>query len=102
MPEDADREPPLGILDRLDGAVVGPRHLAQAVADPPEGLMVVRLHVRGLGAHERTELRRLVDPYIMVRELPYDRAVLLVPDRVGQVLHEVSAAGDVQHLEAPA
>src|ERR1700741_4856281 len=33
MPEHAEREPPLGILQALDRAVVGPRDLAQTFAD---------------------------------------------------------------------
>src|SRR5581483_11055286 len=48
VPEDADREAPLGILERLDRAVVRPRGRPQPVADPPQPLVVVRLDRRPL------------------------------------------------------
>ena len=43
VPEDADDERLVGILEPLDGAVVGPRDLAQAVADSADALVVMRL-----------------------------------------------------------
>ena len=95
------REAPLGILERLDRAVVGPRDLAQPFADAADALVVVRLHRRVL-AEQRAEPRAVVDLHAVLREDARHLAVLLVPDHLGQVLHEVAAARDVQHLEAAA
>jgi len=46
MPQDAEGETPRRILDRLDGAVVRMRGGAQAVTEPAETLVVMRLHRR--------------------------------------------------------
>jgi hypothetical protein len=48
MPEHAQREAARGVLERLDRAVVGARGLPQALAEPTEALVVMRLDRRVL------------------------------------------------------
>src|ERR671936_443450 len=100
VPEDAEREALRGVIDTLECAVVGPRRLAQALAEPAEALVVVRLHRRAL-ADEGTQPAFRVDADSVVREDAERLAVLLVADDLRQVLDEVAAAGDVEDL-APA
>src|SRR5205823_8536429 len=61
MPEDADREPRVRILERLDRPVVGVRRDAQALAEPAEALVVMRLYRRAVAAEQltRSEERRV-------------------------------------------
>ena len=61
------------ILDRLERAVGGPRRLDEAVADPPERLMVVRGHV-GAGTDDRRESRAVLDLDRMHGELDREPA----------------------------
>src|SRR5436190_10214581 len=96
MPEDTDDEWLVGVLEPLDGSVLGPRDLAQTVADPAQGLVVMRLD----RASHLTDPRRRVDSHRVLRELADYLPVLLVADQVGKVLDDVTAASDVQHLEA--
>ena len=76
--------------------VLGPRDLAQTVADPTQRLVVMRLD----RASHLTDPRRRVDLHRVLRELTDDLPVLLVADNVGEVLDDVTAASDVQHLKA--
>ena len=99
MPEHADDERLSRILEPLDRAVVGPRDLAQPFADPPDALVVVRLHRRRATC---ADAGGRIDAHRVLGERAVDLAVLLVPDDLGQVLDEVAAARDVQHLEAAA
>src|SRR5256885_1616088 len=98
MPQDADDERLVGILDPLDGAVLGPGDLTEAFADSIDALVVMR-HDR---AANLADARRGIDANRVLRELPEYLAVLLVPHDLGQVLDDVAAPGDVEHLEATA
>src|SRR5215218_10061752 len=66
MPEDAEREAVRRILDRLDRPVLGPGALAEPLPDPPEALVVRRLH-RSPVAEDRPEARIGLDPHAVVR-----------------------------------
>src|SRR3954468_3037547 len=99
MPQNPEREAPVGILERLDRPVVGPRDLAQATADRADALVVARHH-RCLIAEQTAELRALLDPHRMLGEGSRRLPVLLVADHLGEVLHEIAAPRDVQYLEA--
>ena len=99
MPEDADDERLVGILDRFDRAVRRPRR--------PRGGR--RRFDRCPGGDATSPAPRTspmrddgIDADRVLRELPEHLAVLLVPDDLGQVLDDVAAAGDVEHLEATA
>ena len=48
MPEDAEREAPRGVLDRLDRPVFRVRGLDKTLAEPIEALVVMRLDRRPL------------------------------------------------------
>ena len=54
------------------------------------------------GAANLADARRGIDADRVLRELAEHLAVLLVPHDLGQVLDDVAAAGDVEHLEATA
>ena len=97
VPEHADGEALVRILDRLERPVVGPRRLDEPVADRPEALVVVRLD-RGALAEQRAEPRPLLHVDLVIGEDARRVLVLLVADDVRQVLDEVAAARDVQHL----
>ena len=58
MPQHAEGEPLVGILEPLDDAVLGPRDLPQPVADPAEALVVVRLDRAARPADARARDRR--------------------------------------------
>ena len=57
---------------------------------------------RGALTEQRAEPRSLLDLDLVVGEDARRLLVLLVADDLGQVLDEVAAAGDVQHLRAAA
>ncbi len=76
MPLHADGEAEGRILHGFEGAVRGPRRLHEAVADPPEPLMVVRGHV-GAGTDDRGESRALLDLDRMHGELTGNLLVLV-------------------------
>src|SRR5207237_10909420 len=101
VPQDAECEALRGVLDRLQGAVVRPRRLAQTLAHAPEALVMVRLHgcVR---PDDGAEPALRIDPDPVRREDARRLAVPLVSDHLRQVLDEVAAAGDVQELAAAA
>ena len=61
--------------------------------------MVVRLH-RQLVAEHGAEARPVLDPHRMVGERAHDLAMRLAADNLGEVLYEVAAARDVEHLRA--
>src|SRR3954468_16804910 len=96
MPQDADQERLVWILDPLDCAVLGPGDLAEALADSTDALVVMR-HDRAVSI---ADARRGIDAHRVLRELAENLAVLLVTHDLGQVLDDVAAAGDVEHLEA--
>src|SRR2546423_14044641 len=98
MPQDADDERLVGILDPLDGAVLGPGDLTEACADSIDALVMMRHD----SAATLADARRGIDADRVLRELPEYLAVLLVPHDLGQVLDDVAAPGDVEHLEATA
>src|SRR3954470_14919909 len=77
MPEDADGEPPLAVLDRLGGAVVRVRDDVEAVTDVSDPLVVVRLHARR-GADQRAELALRLDRHVVRREEAGRDLVLVV------------------------
>src|SRR6266705_1596587 len=89
MPEHPDGEALPGVFERLDRAVVGPCHLAQVIADAADALVVMRLN-GSMTAEHRREPRRVVDLDAVLREDPPHLTMLLVADRVGQVLLEVA------------
>src|SRR5690242_19258733 len=99
VPEHAEGEAARRIFQRLDGAVVGARGLAQAVAEPAEALVVVRLD-RRVVADQPAERRLRLDRDVVVGVLARLLLVLLVADDVRQVLDEVAAEGDIQQLRA--
>src|SRR5689334_24582047 len=101
MPEDADREAARGILERFDRAVVGLRGGDEPVADPAEALVVARLD-RDAVADDPAEAAAGLDRDLVVGELAEPLLVQLVAERVRQVLLEVAAARDVEHLAAAA
>src|SRR5436305_12641113 len=96
MPQDADDERLVGILDPLDGAVLGPGDLTAACADSIDALVVMR-HDR---AANLADARRGIDADRVLRERPEYLAVLLVPHDLRQSLVDVAAHGDVDHLDA--
>ena len=98
VPLHADGEAEGRILDGFERAVRGPRRLDEAVADPPERLMVVRRHV-GAGTDDRGEPRAVLDLDRMHGELAGNLLVLVAPDRLRKVLDEISPTRDVQKLE---
>src|SRR5205823_3775057 len=95
MPEDAEREAPVGRLDCLDRTVLRLRGDTQTVADSPEPLVVMRLH-GSVVPEEPGETRPWLERDVVVGERARRVLVLLVADDVGKVLHEVAAAGDVE------
>src|SRR5580765_3097582 len=101
MPQDAEREPTSGLLDRLDAPVLGMRGDAQALAEPAETLMVVRLHRLAL-PEQRPEPRTVLERHVVLRELSRRVLVPLVADDFRQVLDEIAAARDVEHLRPAA
>ena len=101
MPQHAEREPPLGILDRLDRAVLGVRRGPQAAAEPAKRLVVMRLN-GSMVAHDRAEPRSFFDHHIVVGEDAGRVLVPLVTDHLRQVLNQVAAERHVQHLRPAA
>ena len=101
MPEHAEREPPRRILDRLDGAVIRVSRDSQAGPEPPEALMVVRLH-RRLLAEQLAEASALLQHDVVIREDPRCVLVAVVTDVVGEVLHEIATRRDVEDLRPAA
>src|SRR5436190_20019697 len=101
MPEDADGEAPVWILDRFDRSVLGVRRDTEALSNPPDSLMMVRLH-RCTVSEQRPEPRSVLQRHVVVRERAGRVLVLLVTDDLREVLHEISPARDVQHLAATA
>src|SRR3954469_7465244 len=97
MPEDTHREAAAGILDGLPRSVLGMRGNAKALPDPPNSLVMMRLH-RCMVAEQRPEPRAGLNGHVMIRERAGRVLVLLVADDVRKMLHEVAAARDVQHL----
>ena len=87
-------------LERLDGAVLRPRRLAQAVADPAEALVVMGLHRRPVA--EDAGRVRLGFTVVVVGEDAGGVLVVVVADDVRQVLDEIAAARHVQDLRAAA
>ena len=102
VPEDADREP-AAMDPRRASSVPSSAHrdLAQARAEPTEALVVVRLDRRAI-AEDRAEPAVALEANVVVGERPGRVLVLLVADDVGQVLNEIAAERDVEHLAAAA
>jgi hypothetical protein len=101
MPENAHSESPTRVFDRLNRAVLGPGRLAKLAAEPPERLMVMGFHGRTL-AEDGSNSTARIDPDVVIGELTRRVQVAVVPDNLGQVLHEVAAECDVQDLAAAA
>src|SRR5262249_38879867 len=102
MPQDADREALLGILEALERPVLRPGRLDEPVADAPDALMVARLDGGLAGADKPREPGALLDLDRMLGEDTLHLAVPAVAEGLRQVLDEVTAAGDVEQLEAAA
>ena len=101
MPEDADGEPTGGVLERLDLTVGVAGGDTEAGAEAGVALVVVRLHI-DLGSENAGEAASGLDLDLVLRELTGRLLVPLVPDEVRQVLDQVAAERDVQHLRAAA
>ena len=101
VPEDAEREAPGRILERLDRAVVGAGGLAQALAEAAVALVVVALDRRVLAERRAAAVLR-EDVDVVVGEDARRLLVPLVADDLGEVLDEVAAQRDVQHLASAA
>src|SRR5262249_36109347 len=94
LPQHPDDKRLLRILDPRDCAVLGPGDFTQAVAHLADALVVVG-HDR---AADLADTRRRIYADAVLRELAEGLAMLLVSDDVRQVLDEVAAARDVEHL----
>src|SRR2546430_1163 len=81
-PEDAGGEPRGRIRERLDRPVVGVRRDAQALAEPAEALVVMRLYRRAVAAEQLTEAGAVVDLDVVVGPRARRVLVLLVADDV--------------------
>src|SRR5437667_5662688 len=101
MPEDAESKAPIRGLDRLDRPVHSVCGDSQPLADPAEALVVMRLDRRAV-AEQRFQLRSRLERHVVVSEGARRVLVLLVADDLREVLDEIPAARDVQHLRAPA
>ena len=101
MPEDAEREPLVSVLEALDDAVLGPRHLPKARPDAPVALVMVRLHGRPV-AQQPAQTAVCGDLHVVIRERARIVPVLLVADGLREVLLEVAAPSHVQELRAAA
>ena len=97
MPEDADGEALAGVLERLDGAVIGPADFPEAVPDSSVPLVVVRFHGRVL-SEQTADARFRIEAHAVVGELPRPVLVALVADLLRKVLHEIATARDVEQL----
>src|SRR6187551_717747 len=94
VPEDAEGEATRGVLEPLERAVFRVRRLAQALAEPAEPLVVVRLH-RRVVAEQRRQPAFGDELHVVVGVRARGVLVLVVADDVGQVLDEIAAEGDV-------
>ena len=101
VPEDSDGEAAGGVLDRLDRVVVGSRADAEALAEPAVALVVVRLDCRSV-VDQRAERRVRQHLDAVLGEGAGNLAMALVTDPLGDVLLEVAAERDVQHLRPAA
>jgi hypothetical protein len=101
VPEHAESEALVGILEPLHDAVVGPGDRPQPLADPADALVVVRLHRRVL-TEQGAQAALLRDGDAVIREEARLVAVPLVADLLRQVLDEVAPARHVQQLRAAA
>src|SRR5262245_42276644 len=99
MPLDADHEALRRILDALERPVGCPVRPDAAVSAATGSLVVVRGHLR-CGTDEPSKSRILFHFHRVDGELPGNLLVVVVPDRFGEVLDEVSPARDVQELES--
>jgi len=92
-----------GGLDALDDAVVRPRDRGQAGSDDVHRLVVVGRNLEELPARQDRGDDRAAGDADLVGAEAVDRAgVGVVPHELGHVLVEGAAAGDVEHLRAPA
>jgi hypothetical protein len=100
MPEQAETERPVRILDGLDRAIVGERRHREAVAETTNPLMMMG----GDSCPLRDDLAEAppADPDVVPDPLAHRASVDITVDLVVEVLHQVAAVGDVEELEAPA
>jgi hypothetical protein len=100
VPEHSDGESPVWVLHGLGGLVIGIAGDGQA----PRGiepLMVVRRDADPV-AEDSVHLAARLQPHIVQPVDPRRGAVAVVPDDVGQMLGQGTAADDRQQLHAPA
>src|SRR5207302_3824769 len=97
MPQDAHREAPARILDRLDRSVLGMRGDAKALSDPPDSLVMMRLH-RSTVPEQRRKPRAVLHRHVVIRVRTRRVLVLLIADDIRQMLHEITAGRDRQPL----
>src|SRR5688572_12986992 len=101
MPEHAEREAAGRVFDRLDRPVLRPGSFGEPLAEAAVALMVVALDRRAL-AEQPLEAAAGLERDLVVAEDAGRVLVLLVADDLGEMLDDVAAAGDVQHLASPA
>ncbi len=101
VPLHAEREPPVGVLQRLHRAVVRTGGRDQARAEAVDGLVVVRRHLQGAG-QQSADARARDGGDAVAPEHADDGVVVLVADPVRQVLDQGAARVHVHQLHAPA
>ena len=100
VPLDAHRESHRRVLDAFERSSAAQAVSTSPSPTRPERLVVMRRDVRAR-TDDRRETRALLDLDRWTANSP-GTCLDVVADLFGKVLHEVSAANDVQQLEAPA
>src|SRR5215211_1937362 len=95
VPQHAEREIPVGHLDRLDEIVLErPPGRDQPVAELGHPLVVVRLYGQQLGAGRAGRQGARLEADAVLRESAGGRLVAFVAQLVGEVLNERSSSRD--------
>jgi hypothetical protein len=101
MPEDAETEGLLGILDRLDLAVGRSSRDDEPLPHAPDALVVGRVHLDGR-PEERGRPGAGLDLDRMPSEHPRRRSMRCEIGLVGEVLYKIATGGDIEELHAAA
>src|ERR1700747_3379004 len=99
MPEHPDGEAARRAPQRLDRPILRVGGGSQPFTEATKTLVMMRLD-RGARAEDRKEPLVLKEIALMIREGARDFAVPLAADDLGEMLDEVAAAQDVEHLRA--
>lgn len=102
MPEDADAELPIGILERLDHAVRAARRDLQRRGHLADALVVVGRHLDRRVPEDRRRGRFRQRTHGVRGEHTRRALMPTVPGSLAEILDEVTAEGDVQQLHTPA